>query len=163
MGLIVGQLLLPNGEPMQRARVHFDALRTGAVPQGASAAVETDEQGRYQQDILPGDYRLSLSYLPPGGPLVRRRMLGDVAVTDESATINQLLNGSVPEYPIWLDLDFAGQRYETMNARVSLADILTFTRASGGGRFNAQGQYEWLPADTPRIDYDPLTGECKGL
>src|SRR5690606_17318792 len=76
---------------------------------------------------------------------------------------NQLLNGSVPEYPIWLDLDFAGQRYETMNARVSLADILTFTRASGGGRFNAQGQYEWLPADTPRIDYDPLTGECKGL
>lgn len=43
------------------------------------------------------------------------------------------------------------------------ADLITFTRASGGGRFNAQGQYEWLPANEPRIDYDPVTGECRGL
>lgn len=43
------------------------------------------------------------------------------------------------------------------------SDIITFTRASGGGRFNAQGQYEWLAADQPRIDYDPVTGECMGL
>lgn len=41
--------------------------------------------------------------------------------------------------------------------------IVTFTRSTGGGRFNAQGQYEWLPANTPRIDYDPVTGECRGL
>lgn len=40
---------------------------------------------------------------------------------------------------------------------------ITFTRASGGGRFNAAGQYEWLAADQPRIDYDPVTGECRGL
>ena len=45
----------------------------------------------------------------------------------------------------------------------SFSDIITFTRASGGGRFNAQGQYEWLAADQPRIDYDPVTGEAKGL
>lgn len=43
------------------------------------------------------------------------------------------------------------------------ADLITFTRASGGGRFNASGQYEWLPANVPRIDYDPVTGECLGL
>lgn len=40
---------------------------------------------------------------------------------------------------------------------------ITFTRSSGGGRFNASGQYEWLPANEPRIDYDPVTGECRGL
>lgn len=45
----------------------------------------------------------------------------------------------------------------------SFSDLITFTRSTGGGRFNAQGQYEWLPANTPRIDYDPATGECLGL
>lgn len=45
----------------------------------------------------------------------------------------------------------------------SFSDLITFTRASGGGRFNAQGQYEWLPANQPRIDFDPVTGEAKGL
>lgn len=46
---------------------------------------------------------------------------------------------------------------------VAFKDLITFTRSTGGGRFNASGQYEWLPANTPRIDYDPVTGECKGL
>lgn len=41
--------------------------------------------------------------------------------------------------------------------------LITFTRASGGGRFNASGQYEWLAANVPRIDYDPITGECLGI
>lgn len=45
----------------------------------------------------------------------------------------------------------------------SFSDLITFTRSTGGGRFNAQGQYEWLSANAPRIDYDPVTGECKGL
>lgn len=40
---------------------------------------------------------------------------------------------------------------------------ITFTRASGAWRYNASGQYEWLAADQPRIDYDPVTGECLGL
>uniref|UniRef100_A0AB39BZ06 Tail protein n=1 Tax=Pakpunavirus sp. TaxID=2833053 RepID=A0AB39BZ06_9CAUD len=43
------------------------------------------------------------------------------------------------------------------------SDLITFTRASGAGRFNAAGQYEWLAPDQPRIDYDPVTGECRGL
>lgn len=42
-------------------------------------------------------------------------------------------------------------------------DIFTFSRASAGGRFNAQGVYEMVPAGQPRIDYDPVTGECKGI
>jgi hypothetical protein len=45
----------------------------------------------------------------------------------------------------------------------TFGEIITFTRASGGGRFNASGQYEWLPANQPRFDFDPVTGEAKGL
>lgn len=48
-------------------------------------------------------------------------------------------------------------------ASKQFGDLITFTRASGGGRFNAFGQYEWLAADLPRFDYDPLTLEIKGL
>lgn len=42
-------------------------------------------------------------------------------------------------------------------------ELISFTRATGGGRFNASGQYEWLPANEPRIDYDPVSGECRGI
>jgi len=42
-------------------------------------------------------------------------------------------------------------------------DIVTFTRGSGGGIFNAQGNYEWLGNDAPRFDYDPITKAAKGL
>lgn len=50
-----------------------------------------------------------------------------------------------------------------MLTRKAYSDIITFTRASSGGRFNAQGVYEMVPANTPRIDYDTVTGECRGL
>lgn len=42
-------------------------------------------------------------------------------------------------------------------------DIITFTRGSGGGITNAQGNYEWLGNDVPRFDYDPVTKAVKGL
>lgn len=42
-------------------------------------------------------------------------------------------------------------------------ELITFTRATGGGRFNAAGQYEWLAADKPRFDFDPVTLEPRGI
>jgi hypothetical protein len=45
----------------------------------------------------------------------------------------------------------------------SLDPRVTFTRASGGGRWNAQGQYEWLADGAPRFDYDPITLAPRGL
>lgn len=42
-------------------------------------------------------------------------------------------------------------------------ELITFTRATGGGRFNAAGRYEWLPANEPRIDYDPVTLQPRGI
>lgn len=45
----------------------------------------------------------------------------------------------------------------------NFADLITFTRSSTATRVNAAGQIETVPADTPRFDHDPVTGELKGL
>lgn len=42
-------------------------------------------------------------------------------------------------------------------------ELITFARATGGGRFNAQGAYEWLSADQPRFDFDPVTLDSRGI
>lgn len=38
----------------------------------------------------------------------------------------------------------------------NFADIFTFSRASGGGRINALGAFEWVAANQPRIDHNPV-------
>jgi hypothetical protein len=40
---------------------------------------------------------------------------------------------------------------------------VTFTRASTATRTNSKGQIELVASGVPRIDYDQVTGECKGL
>lgn len=45
----------------------------------------------------------------------------------------------------------------------AFGDIITFTRASGGGRINALGQYEWVAANVPRLTHDPVTLQPLGL
>lgn len=43
------------------------------------------------------------------------------------------------------------------------SNIITFTRASGGGRFNSSGVYEYVGNDVPRLDYGPVTLAPRGL
>ena len=45
----------------------------------------------------------------------------------------------------------------------SFSDIFTFIRASGSGRINASGQFEWVAANQPRFDYDPVTLQPMGI
>ena len=45
----------------------------------------------------------------------------------------------------------------------AFGDIITFTRASGGGRINSLGQYEWVAANVPRLTHDPVTLQPLGL
>lgn len=42
-------------------------------------------------------------------------------------------------------------------------DLITFTRASAGGRFNAAGVFEMVPANQPRFDFDPVTKLPRGI
>lgn len=54
-----------------------------------------------------------------------------------------------------LNLDFAGS--ESVDSRI------TFTRASAATYTGADGKIKYAVQNEPRIDYDPITGECKGL
>lgn len=54
-----------------------------------------------------------------------------------------------------LNLDFANSK--TVDPRV------TFTRNSAATYFDEQGVMRTAPAGVPRLDHDPVTGECKGL
>ena len=61
-----------------------------------------------------------------------------------------------------LRLDFAANDYRmgavgTAPAAKTYSDLITFTRASGGGITNAAGQFEWVGNNVPRITYDPVT------
>jgi hypothetical protein len=61
------------------------------------------------------------------------------------------------DYPICrpsLDLDFT---QEVLDERI------TFSRGSIGTRVNRNRLIETVAANQPRFDYDPVTGECKGL
>jgi hypothetical protein len=40
---------------------------------------------------------------------------------------------------------------------------ITFTRTSSATRVNSDGLIEVVPANSPRFDFDPVTGECLGL
>lgn len=42
-------------------------------------------------------------------------------------------------------------------------DLITFTRASAGGRFNSAGVFEMVPANQPRFDFDPVTNLARGI
>jgi hypothetical protein len=54
-----------------------------------------------------------------------------------------------------LNLDFANSQ--------SLDSRITFTRGSIGTRVNRNGLIETIPANQPRFDFDPISGECRGL
>lgn len=42
-------------------------------------------------------------------------------------------------------------------------DLITFERASTGSRFAPDGRLEFVAADVPRMDHDPVTLEARGL
>lgn len=70
--------------------------------------------------------------------------------------LRQILAGLPRELAGWsLDLDFAGT--ESVDPRV------TFTRASSAMRTNASGVFESVGVNVPRIDYDPVTLQCRGF
>ena len=61
------------------------------------------------------------------------------------------------DYPICrpsLDLDFTQERLDPR---------ITFSRGSIGTRVNRNRLIETVSANQPRFDFDPVTGECKGL
>lgn len=62
-----------------------------------------------------------------------------------------------------LDLSFTGGEFRVNGVAKAMADVVTFTRASIGTRFNPAGLIEQVAVDVPRLDYDPLTLKPRGL
>ena len=65
------------------------------------------------------------------------------------------IKDSYPSIRPSLDLNFAGSRM--VDPRI------TFSRASSATYFDEKGVLQTAPTGVPRIDHDPVTGECKGL
>jgi hypothetical protein len=65
------------------------------------------------------------------------------------------LNKAGPQIRPSLLLDFANSE--------SVDNRITFNRASAATRYDSNGVLQTLRNDKPRIDFDPVTGECKGL
>jgi len=78
---------------------------------------------------------------------------GDLTVDAILGAVLGLVSSS-GVYPS-LVLDFAGQQ--------ALDNRITFTRASVGTYFDAEGVLRTAADDVPRFDHDPLTGESLGL
>ena len=57
------------------------------------------------------------------------------------------------------EMGYPGQR----RGNYELSDLVKYARSTGGGRFNSSGVYEWVGNDVPRLDYDPVTLQPRGL
>lgn len=79
------------------------------------------------------------------------------------AAVNSGLPAAVRAGLSSLDLDFLQQRYSVSLVQKAFGDLITFSRASSATRINAAGVLETVAAGVPRLDYDPVTLECKGL
>lgn len=110
-----------------------------------------------------------LVYLDDTKSLLREAINAAGGNLTQETPFREYARGWLRDQSASLILDFSKQQYVAKDKvsmfpdRVGFEDIVTIARSSGGGRFNAQGQYEWVGPDEPRIDYDPLTGECLGL
>lgn len=110
-----------------------------------------------------------LTYLNVTKSLLREAINAAGGNLTQETPFREYAGGWLRDQSASLNLDFSKQQYVAKDKvsmfpdRVGFEDIVTFTRASGGGVINSQGEYEWLPPNTPRIDYDPVTGECRGL
>jgi Leucine-rich repeat (LRR) protein len=64
---------------------------------------------------------------------------------------------------ISLILDFENQIYSSNMERFNLLDQVSFTRATTATYFDSNGVMQTAGVNEPRINYDPVTGECLGL
>lgn len=99
------------------------------------------------------------------------------AQTNSRLSSNQVvspagLNAVVPYAPTVnpsLDLVFSNQKYKYyawangLTETSDMTSLITFTRSTIATYFDAMGVMKQAVANQPRIDYDPSSGECKGL
>ena len=80
-----------------------------------------------------------------------------------SRSISRAIAGSADADAGFLSLDFVSNTYNSSGVKKQFGELIEFTRPSGGGIWNAQGNFEWLGTDVPRFNFDPVSGSALGL
>ena len=77
------------------------------------------------------------------------------------------LRREIGQFEDTLLLDFVNRMYLSgeggLDRAYRLQDLVSFSRASTGTYVGSDGLLKTAAANEPRIDYDPVTGECRGL
>ena len=92
------------------------------------------------------------------GGATRMTLLSSGELSIANGITPQYYNEQTLSYPTirpTLNLDFAGSK--------SVDSRITFTRASSATYYGDDGKIKYAVQNEPRIEYDPVTGECKGL
>jgi hypothetical protein len=80
-----------------------------------------------------------------------------VESTTTIASANNLVTTNIVRPPAKPSLDF------NFTNAISLDPRMSFTRASGGTYVGKDGLIKYAGVNQPRFDYDPVTGQCKGI
>jgi len=147
--------------PLAQAQV------TLATQQAAAAASSALSAGATVW-VSGTTYAIGNARYSPLNSQMYRRLTAGAGTTDPSldttnwiiinGITSEAINLPVNNLPLLrptLDLDFANS--QAVDPRI------TFTRNSIATRTNAKGLIEVVPANTPRIDFDAVSGVCKGL
>ena len=146
---------IANEAPAETARIATATAATGAT--GSASTVST------KLDAVVTDYNTQKTN--KGLPAVLTS--ADTELKDRLHRLdpaNYLFRGTRPS----LVMDFVRRECHRNNAAgllepVNLDSFMTFTRASSAWVTGPDGSLRAVAANVPRYDYDPLTGECKGL
>lgn len=89
------------------------------------------------------------------GATAKGSPLTNAEVDNNFINLNAEVSPARPTIRPTLDLDFANSK--AVDSRIS------FTRSSAATYYDANGVLQTVRDNKPRIDFDPNTGECKGL
>lgn len=134
----------------------------GNIYSDAGESAKDMRSGGFRQHLLPmiNDVAIvannvQLNANDAGNAASSAQNAANEAAVSASLATEIALGAIFPKIRPSLLLDFANS--QRVDPRI------TFTRNSTAMRFNHNGVLEIVPANIPRIDYDPVTGECLGL
>lgn len=155
-------------------------LSNTGVAAGTYRSVTVDAKGRVTgatnpttlsgygiTDAVPA---VDVAQVPAASKIVKATAAGPIDLgwldTAVARELRMLAVGVNPS----LDLDFGRQNYRRYNGAKGLEDLadpfasfITFTRSTIGTYIGADGLLKTAAINEPRIEYDPVSGECKGL
>lgn len=177
---ILASIVVVAINPMKQIEAANNAKRKADI-NNIRQAIEQysiDNNGQYPSGIDTGAKVICPNINPPAGcidlTLLTPTYIASIPQADtgyyyiSTNTAGTSINVDHPKDDIWniagkptLDLNFASNK--SLIDNVSGNNLVTFTRNSTGTYVGADGFIKTAAVNTPRFEYDPITGESKGL